>query len=84
MVIIKIILIFFIVIGILGYLASWVHAYHRVENLEKWKQQMAALQPWWFLDKNLLKKEFDYIRKKAIIYLIVYLVPFIILWYIKD
>lgn len=69
-----------VAVGVAGFITSWVRAYHKVENIEKRSQQLAVLQPWWFLNRKLLLAEFDYIRIQAIKFLLLYLVPLLILW----
>lgn len=71
-------------IGAIGFFVSWVQAYHKVENIDKWPQQMAALQPWWFLDSKLLPKKYEYIRYKAIKYFVMYLIPLLTLWWLSG
>lgn len=61
----RLILIALVVVGIGGFINSWVHAYQKVENIVKWKDQLIVLQPWWILDSKLLPKEHDYIRNKS-------------------
>lgn len=77
-IIIKALLMVSFIVGIIGFFSCWVIAYQKVENIEKMSQQAYALQPWWFLDSTLLPEESDHIRKKAIIYLILYLIPIVI------
>jgi len=71
-------------IGVVGFLVSWVQAYQKVENIEKWSQQLAVLQPWWFLDSKLLSKEYEYIRFRAVKFFVLYLVPLLILWWLSE
>ena len=84
MIILKITLVIMAGIGIMGFFVSWVQAYQKVENIEKWSQQLAVLQPWWFLDSKLLLKEYEYIRFRAVKYLVLYLVTFLTLWWLSE
>ena len=57
--IVKITLIAVVAIGVIGFILSWAQAYRKVENIEKRSQQLAVLQPWWFLDSQLLPAEHE-------------------------
>lgn len=80
----KIILIVIAGIGIVGSLVSWVQAYQKVENIDNKSQQIAVLQPWWFLNGKLLSKEHEYIRFRAAKYFVLYFVPLVVLWWLSE
>ena len=82
--ILKIILIAVVAIGVIGFLLSWAQAYRKVENIEKRSQQLAVLQPWWFLDSQLLPAEHEHIRFRAIKFFVLYLIALLILWWISQ
>lgn len=67
-------------IGFVGYIVSWVQAYHKVENIDKWPKQMEALNPWWFLSANLLNKEHEHIRYRAIKLFVLFALCLLALW----
>ncbi|PCI59126.1 MAG: hypothetical protein COB34_03955 [Methylophilaceae bacterium] len=67
-------------IGVVGYVVSWIQAYNKVENIDKWSQQFAALAPWWILDGSLLTKEHEHIRYRAIKFFVLYVLSLFISW----
>ena len=61
----QIMLVIVILAGTICNLVIWTIAYNRIEGIESWSVQSAALSPWWFLDSDLLKPEDDHLRMKA-------------------
>ena len=51
--------------GVIGFLLSWVQAYGKVGNTRKRSQQLVVLQPWWFLNSQLLPAKHEHIRFRA-------------------
>ena len=49
----------------LTYLACWILAYRRTKDIGNLGQQALALNMWWFTNGDLLPKEDDHLRYKA-------------------
>jgi membrane-bound acyltransferase YfiQ involved in biofilm formation len=72
------------VVAVIGHLAFWALAYHRVSGIEKWSRQAAALISfWWVFDKFLLPQEHDHLRIKAMGCLFVYVSAGAAAWYLS-
>ena len=82
--IIKIILISATAGGIIGFLITWAQAYSKIENIHKWSRQITALQPWWFLNSEMLSKENEYLRIRALIFFGLYMGALFALWWLSE
>ena len=70
---VKIILVFALIVAAAGYLFSWFRAY-RAAPTDTWGQQLAVLQPWWFLDSRLLQGENARIKLQGLVWFIACLI----------
>ena len=81
---IKLALLVTTVAGIAGFAITWVQAYGKIKDTQNKHQQIAVLQPWWFLDKSLLPKECEYIRFRAVKFFFLYSVPLVLFVWVVE